>query len=81
MNFEFIIVYQRQEDAPIHGILCERLREALEANLNDVEDATLELMVQTTFERAQAVTAPVTSRAVLGFSRHRSNHYPARPRS
>ncbi len=68
MIFEFIIVHQPQEVEPILGILRERLREALETNLNDVEDDALARMVRTTFERAQPAGADGTPRAVLGFS-------------
>jgi hypothetical protein len=42
MIFEFIIIHRPLEDEPILGILRERLREVLEANLNDVEAAELD---------------------------------------
>lgn len=68
MTFEFIIIHQPREDEPILGILRERLRESLEANLNDVEEDALAPMVRTTFERAQPANVDGTSRAVLGFA-------------
>ncbi|HLP10239.1 MAG TPA: hypothetical protein VK178_18905 [Opitutaceae bacterium] len=68
MTFEFIITHQPQEDDPIHDILRRRLREVLEANLNDVEDEALARMVRTTFERPQPDAGDGIRRAVLGFS-------------
>lgn len=68
MTFEFIIIHQPREDEPILDILRERLRESLEANLNDVEDDALASMVRSTFERAQPANADGMVRAVLGFS-------------
>lgn len=54
MIFEFVIVHRPREDEPILGALRERLREALEANLNDVEEDALGRMLRTNFQRAQA---------------------------
>ncbi|MGH8646003.1 MAG: hypothetical protein ACREX4_16715, partial [Gammaproteobacteria bacterium] len=68
MIFEFIVIHQPQEGEPVLSILRERLREVLEANLNDVEDGTLARMVRTTFERAHPEDAEGHPRAVLGFS-------------
>ena len=68
MTFEFIIIHQPREDEPVIGILRERLRESLEANLNDVEEDALARMVRTTFQRAQPANANGRPRAVLGFS-------------
>jgi hypothetical protein len=69
MTFEFIIIHRPLEDEPILDILRERLREVLEANLNDVEGDALAQMVQINFQRslpANANAAP--PRALLGFS-------------
>jgi hypothetical protein len=68
MIFEFIIVHQHHEDGNILSILCEHLREALEANLNDVEDDALARMVQINFHRPLPVLADGVLRAMLGFS-------------
>lgn len=69
MIFEFIIIHRVQEDAPILGILCERLREILEANLNDVEEDRLSRMVRISFQRPLPANADgLPPRAVLGFS-------------
>jgi hypothetical protein len=68
MIFEFIIVHQHQEDDNILSILCERLREALEANLNDVEDGAPARMVQINFQRPLPALTDGVPRAVLGFS-------------
>lgn len=68
MIFEFIIVYKRREDESMAVILQERLREALEANLNDVEDDTLARMVRLNLRRFQPSNADETPRAVVGFS-------------
>lgn len=68
MIFEFVIVHKLQEDEVVIEVLRERLRSALEANLNDVEDDALDRMVRTNFERPQPETADGTSRAVLGLS-------------
>jgi hypothetical protein len=68
MTFEFLFTHRPQEAEPIHGILCERLREALEANLNDVEDDALARMVRITFERPQPDADDGSRRAVLGFT-------------
>jgi hypothetical protein len=68
MNFEFIIVYRPQGDGAVVALLCERLRAALEANLNDVEDDALDRMVRTNFERSQSESTDGTRRSVLGFA-------------
>ena len=69
MIFEFIIVHQPHEDAPVLSILCERLREALEANLNDVEADALPRIVRISFQRPLPANADGGEpRAVLGFS-------------
>jgi hypothetical protein len=68
MIFEFIVTYRPLEDAPIHDVLCERLNEAMEANLNDVDEEVLSRMVQTSFERLQPDADDGTRLAVLGFS-------------
>jgi hypothetical protein len=68
MIFEFIIVHQPREDEPILGVLRGRLREALEANLNDVEEDALGRMVRTIFQRSQPDGDDGLPRAVLGFS-------------
>ena len=67
MTFEFILIHQPREDEPILGILRERLRESLEANLNDVEDDALWRMVQTTFERSRPAEGAKPARALLSF--------------
>lgn len=69
MTFEFIIIHRPLEDEPILDILRERLREVLEANLNDVEGDVLAQMVQINFLRSLPANADRTPpRAVLGFS-------------
>lgn len=68
MIFEFIIAHQPREDEPILSILLERLLEALEANLNDVENDSLNRMVQIMFERPQPTNADSPPCAVLSFS-------------
>ena len=69
MIFEFIIVHQPHEDAPILGILCECLRNVMEANLNDVEADALTRMVRINFQRPLPANADGGEpRAVLGFS-------------
>jgi len=69
MTFEFIIVHNPLEADPIFRILCERLREALEANLNDVEAEALARMVVINFQRSLPTNANGgETRAVLGFS-------------
>jgi len=69
MKFEFIIVHRRQEDELISDILCESLREAMEANLNDVEADALARMVRINFQRAlPASPNGGEPRALLGFS-------------
>lgn len=66
MNFEFVIVHTPEEEDPILGIIQERLRDALESNLNDVEDDALMAMVQIQFERP--LLTDDGSRGILGFS-------------
>lgn len=69
MIFEFIIIHRPLEDEPILEILRERLREVLEANLNDVEDDALAQTVQINFQRPlPANHNGAQPRAVLGFS-------------
>lgn len=68
MIFEFIIVHQPHEDEPILDILCQRLRDALEANLNDVEETELSRMVRINFQRPLPVNVDASPRALLGFS-------------
>lgn len=69
MIFEFIIIHRPLKDEPILGILCERLHEVLEANLNDVEDDALVDSVRINFERSLPANADgAPPRAVLGFS-------------
>lgn len=68
MTFEFIIIHQPREDEPILDILRERLREVLEANLNDVEDEALTRMLRITCERSQPANGDGIARVVLGFS-------------
>ena len=68
MIFEFIIIHQPKDEEPVTGIICERLRDALEANLNDVEDDDLLDMVRITFERNHVAKDDGPLRAVLGFS-------------
>jgi hypothetical protein len=67
MIFEFIIIHRPLEDESILGILRERLREALEANLNDIEDDALACMVRINFQRPPPANADGAPRAVLGF--------------
>jgi len=67
MNFEFIIVHKSGQDEFILDILRERLREALEANLNDVEHDALVRMVQATFERTRLPIDASMQRALLAF--------------
>jgi hypothetical protein len=68
MIFELIIIHEPREDEPILGIIRERLREALEANLNDVEDDALAEMVRVNFQRPLPANADGVPCAVLGFS-------------
>ena len=67
MIFEFIIIYEPSEEETILGILRERLRDALEANLNDVEDESLWRMLRTTFERSRPADGARPGRALLSF--------------
>ena len=66
MIFEFIIVHESATPAFIIGLLRDGLREALEANLNDVEDNELEAMVTITFQRPQPLNGS-PARRILGF--------------
>jgi hypothetical protein len=68
MSFEFIILHLLRKDEPILGVLRDRLREALESNLNDVEEDALLNMVWTNFQRPQPTADDGARRAVLGFS-------------
>lgn len=68
MIFEFIIIHQPRGDEPILGVLRDRLRVVLEANLNDVEEDAIVRMVLTNFERMQPGNADGATRAILGFS-------------
>jgi hypothetical protein len=68
MMFEFIIVYQRREGEAIKNILCDRLREVLEANLNDVDEDACDRMILTSFERTRPTDGNGPRRAILGFS-------------
>ena len=68
MIFEFIIVHRLPEDETILTVLRERLRETLEANLNEVEDSDLNFMIQINFQPPEPELANGAARAVLGFS-------------
>ena len=68
MIFEFIIIHKPQKDEPILDILRERLREVLEANLNDVEEDALNHILQINFERScHAITLRARRRTIASW--------------
>ena len=68
MIFEFIIIHQIRENEPILDVIRDRLRDALEANLNDVDDDALACMVRVNFQRLLPKTGAAQASAVFGFS-------------
>jgi hypothetical protein len=68
MTVEFIIIHHPTAEAPILEILRDRLRDVLEANLNDVDEDSLNRMVRITFERTHTEDTDGKPRAVLGLS-------------
>jgi len=67
MTFEFVIIYNQQEGAPILAIVRERFREVLEANLSDIEADEVRRMVQPAFERSMPADGAKPARALLSF--------------
>src|SRR5438094_5706644 len=51
MTFEFVILYQWQEDVNITSLLRDRLREVLIANLNEVDEEAVPRMLMLNFQR------------------------------
>ena len=72
MIFEFVIVYQQEEETLIHNVLTERICSVLSDNMNDFDDDTVEQMVRINYERRPPLSngevPPTVQRTVLGFT-------------